>query len=237
LYITGYVPQSFDSNVSYRTSGFVQKRNSSDTVQWDCNFYDSTNTSNVFIIQSVVDSSGNVYACGDVSSNFIKPGILSKIHSNGAISWVKDFANCDITTVSLDNTGNIFVAGRLKTDSSNSWYASIDESTGNVSWQNFLQITGANIIITDINYANSYLYMGGYSSSNTFSGFSMKVASDGNTTGSYGFVNINTGNVFVSNSSISSGGDDVSFANTSLANLTGNASQLTGSVSRRIIPF
>jgi hypothetical protein len=238
LYISGYVTQSFDGNVTYKSSGCIQKRNSSDTVQWDSNFYDSTNTSNVFIIQSVVDTNGNVYACGDVTGSFVSPSILSKVHSNGAISWIKDFANCDITTVSLDNTGNIFAAGRLKTDLSKSWYASIDESTGNISWQNFLQITGSNIRISDINYANSYLYMGGTNQTpNLFNGFSMKVASDGNTTGSFGFVNISTGNVSVSTSSIASGGDNIAFSTTSLTASNGNSSVSSGVASRRIIPF
>jgi hypothetical protein len=237
LYITGYVPQSFDSNVTYKNSGTIQKRNSSGTVQWDANFYDSTNTSNVQLEQTIVDTGGNVYVCGTGVGSSPPPGILAKVFANGTIDWIKDYSNCDIITISLDDTGNLYAGGRLSTDATKSWYASIDESTGNVTWQNFITCSTGNTIINDINYANNYLYLGGYGLPASFRGFSAKLPSDGNSLGTFGAFTISTGNVSTSSSSVTNGGNSFGFSTTTYADTTGNVSISNGPVARKIIPL
>lgn len=236
VYITGQVPQSLDGNVTYKFGGQVQKINSSGTVQWNSGLYDITNTGNVIFDQSVVDSSGNVYTIAQTTVSPYDP-ILMKFHSNGVISWQKDVDNVILQSLSVDNTGNLYVAGRLSSNLAYSWYASFNENTGNINWQNFIYSSSGNMVINDINYANSFLYGGGVFQTGSNTGFAMKLPSDGSGSGTHGPFVISSGNITIATNTLSSGGDNFGFTSTSLSNTNGSLTLTNSTTTRKIIPL
>ena len=233
LYITGYVPQSFDGNITYVTGGSVRKQNTSGTVVWNNGLYSVSG--NITFTQSVVDTANNVYTIGSSSINPY-PEIIAKFYSNGDLSWQKKISNVSLLSLTTDSIGNVYVGGRLSPDIANALYFSLDSNTGNINWQNFINSgNNGNIFLADINYANNFLYVGGYTDSNL--GLAMKLPSDGTGTGQHGSYNISTGNVAISTSSLSEGGANFSFTSTSYAVTTPTESIKNGSTGRRIIPL
>jgi hypothetical protein len=235
LYLTG-LNQIYDiSNVATTFSGALQKRYANGTVEWDYTLANATN--NCSFNQTVVDSSNNVYFCGYYEAN--NSGILGKLHANGTLDWQREYANTDIQTVCVDDTGNLFLGGRLNTDFNKAFCISIDTSNGNISWQNFVSRSTGNLLISDINYSNSFIYLGGYTQGYTgnFGGFTMKLPSNGNTTGSYGEFSFSTGNITDANLTITDSGNSLNFGTTTYSNATASLSNSNGSVARKIIPL
>jgi hypothetical protein len=236
LYITGTVPQSLDGNTTYVTGGSIRKQSSNGAFVWDAGLYLANNTGNVGFKQSIVDSANNVYTIGS-STLFPFPEIIAKFDGNGVLSWQKQISNVDLTTLTTDSTGNVYVAGRLSPDLANSLYFSLDSNTGNINWQNFIYSSASNVVLSDINYANNFLYTGGYTQPSNIVGLAMKLPSNGTGTGQHGAYNISTGNISISTSTLDSGGANFQFISTSYANSTPTLSIQNGPVPRRVIPL
>jgi hypothetical protein len=234
LYITGRVPQSFDGNITYKTSGSIRKQNSSGTLVWDNGLFNTTG--NIIFNQSIVDTANNVYTIGSSDINPY-PEIIAKFYSNGALSWQKQISNVSLLSLTTDSIGNVYVGGRLSPDIANALYFSLDSNTGNINWQNFINSgNNGNIYLNDINYANNFIYVGGYTDTTNL-GLAMKLPSNGTGTGQHGSYTISTGNVVISTSSLSEGGANFNFTSTSYAVTTPTESIKNGSTGRRIIPL
>lgn len=235
LYVTGYY-QTYDFGSSqFLTSSALQKRYANGTVEWD---YSLNASGNSTFSQSVVDSSNNVFYSG-YYENDGGGWLLGKLYSNGVQAWQQTYSNTNINSICLDNTGNLYVAGRLVPDYNTGFYLNIDVSTGNINWQNFINSSEGNIYFNDINYSNSFIYAGGFQQAYTgnYPGFTMKLPSDGNTTGTYGQFTFSTGNITSSTSNLSGTGTALNFGSITYSNAAGSLPIGNGNSTRKIIPL
>lgn len=92
------------STSNYRKA-FVFKYNSSGVLQWQRALRaDSTHQ---YFYSVAVDSSGNVFTCGDTAGKFH----LSKWNSSGTLQWQRYLGNGVARAVAVDATGNVYVGG------------------------------------------------------------------------------------------------------------------------------
>lgn len=235
LYITGLFLSYDLGNSQYATSSALQKRYANGTVEWD--YALTSGTGNSYFNQSVVDSSNNVFYTGFYEND---PGhFVGKLYSNGVQAWQIAYSDADITSMCLDSTGNLVTTGRLTPSLNTMFYINIDTSSGNINWQNFVNSSNSNIYISDINYANNFVYLGGYQQgySGSFPGITMKLAANGNTAGTYGQFTFSTGNITSNTSTLTSTGTSLSFGTISYANATATLPINNGSITRKIIPL
>jgi hypothetical protein len=235
LYMTGDRVTYDFGNTTFYTGGALQKRYANGVVEWD--YTSSSANANVRFTQSVVDSSNNVFITGyyeNASGDFI-----TKLYANGVVDWQTQYIDTDITSIGLDDTGNVYMAGRLTPDYNNAFYISIDTSTGNINSQTFINRSTGNLLITDINYANNFVYLGGYTQAYTgiYDSFTMKLPSNGNVSGTYGEFSFSAANVVESSVTLPTGGGNLDFSSVTYDEATASFNSTNGIVGRRIIPL
>jgi hypothetical protein len=238
LYLTGSIPQSFDGNVSYIRSSVVEKRYANGTTIWANGFYDSNNARNIAFRESVVDSTGNIFTIGQ-SSVGNGENLLVKFYANGDINWQKGITNDimgGIDSLTIDNTGNVYISGR-GLDFANVLYASIDSTTGNMNWQNFIYSNTGNFNLADINYANGFIYGGGYFNTGSNGGIAVKLPSDGSGTGTHGVFTISTGNITTATTTYPTTNTVITDTSVSFGNNASNFTVSNAPVSRKVTPL
>ena len=95
----------------------------------------------------VLDSSGNLYACGTVASTtaFFTYAALTKYNSSFAVQWQRGWyttgggLSARAGTVGIDSSNNLYVAALAATGSSNSVGIIKYDSSGTYQWSRYLQ--------------------------------------------------------------------------------------------------
>lgn len=235
LYMAGDIVTYDFGNTTFYTSGALQKRYANGVVEWD--YTSSSSNANIIFRQSVVDSSNNVFVTGyyeNANGNFI-----TKLYANGVVDWQTEYVDTSITSIGLDDTGNLYMAGRLSPSFNDAFYISIDTSTGNINSQTFINRSTGNLFIADINYANNFVYLGGYTQGYTgvYNSFTMKLPSNGNVSGTYGEFSFSTANIVENSITLPGGGGNLDFSTVTYGEATASLTDTNGVVGRRIIPL
>lgn len=166
VYVTG-----FSTGLSKNEDYAVVKYNSAGAEQW-VSRYNGTSDSYDISTDIVTDITGNVYVTG-YSNDLISSEDYAtvKYNSNGVQQWVAKYNGAsgkfDIaTSITTDNSGNVFVTGYSFNDNSSEDYATIKyNSNGDQQWVSLYNGTGndfdiATSIKSDI---NGNIYVAGYS--------------------------------------------------------------------------
>lgn len=114
---------------------------------------------------NAVDSSGNLYLCGNATSG-TQGFQIAKYNSSGTIQWQRrladglgDYGN----GISVDSSGNVYVSGVSGGGSGNGQIAKYDTS-GTLQWQRNLSISGQSVWFEKIGSDSSgNVYVCGYS--------------------------------------------------------------------------
>lgn len=233
IYITGY---AYDGSYTYI---YTAQLNSTGGILWQRKFNDVT--TNALGRSLSIDSSNNVYVVGqgnDGSNNYIA---ILKYNSSGVLQWQRKLQENGSfgQGVQIDSAGNIYVSGYAADGSSGNQYAIIAKynSSGVIQWQR-KYFTYSNLILTSVANAISIdssgnLYSSGYVYLLNASGYSfvtLKLKSDGTTTGGSAYVVLAAG---TATDSVGSGTDSASSA-TSVA---GTATEAAGTATDSAASF
>jgi hypothetical protein len=143
--------------------GYFVKLNSSGTVQFQ-RTYRETSLNTAFGI--TLDSSGNIYVCGDATSTFH----VAKWNSTGSLLWSRKLADTTSSAssalaVQVDSSGNVYVAGYATRSGQRYALLAKYNSSGTLQWQR-KHYDGSGSYNTQANslYLDSTgnLYMAGY---------------------------------------------------------------------------
>ncbi len=187
-----------NSSASGDARPVVIKMNSSFVIQWQKD-YTPGSGEGAFGASFDIDSSGNVYFCGDLNSTTPEQGYIVKLNSSGALQWQKNIgitSNDIPLALTIDSNDNVYVA--LKVDSShrptgasgNAFGIIKFNSSGTAVWQRVLGGNG-NFEVKDIaiNSLGSVIVL--VSNLTNTEGSNdvgiLKVPADGRKTGSYSF--------------------------------------------------
>ena len=169
-------------NCPYVYSLFFAKFNSSFACQW-VKFVQDVTFASPFLI---CDNSGNAYATGDLSNNFVFDTIqtqgphwvydfyLAKIHSSGNFLWVREVPNnpgggdaeigpCNNLTV--DNMGNVYFTGMQR---------------GTINWGPFSTSGNSDVLVLKYNSSGNILWGKTGGGSGTDRGHSISLDNTGN---------------------------------------------------------
>jgi hypothetical protein len=156
----------FIKNASVAKNMVIVKCNSSGTVQWQRTLGDGTNQALGCGI--AVDSSGNVYITGAVSTSLI----LAKFDSSGTLLWQRQIAagtntiyNRGLNSVVIDSAGNVYAGGQVNSSYDRALLVKYN-SSGTIQWQTQLSTTQNTNVFQSLHMdsTNSYIYCVGQAS-------------------------------------------------------------------------
>jgi hypothetical protein len=166
VYICG---RSYSSS-TFKAESLLVKLNSSGTIQ-----FSSFLTENLSVILNaiVLDSSNNIYVCGELNPFSNANIVVFKYNSSGTLQWQRELygaSNDRSHGIALDSSDNIYVASMVD----NSTKATIFKlnNSGTLQWQR--KLTTSNIFLTEsgiaIDSSNSiYFVFGQITSSSVYS--------------------------------------------------------------------
>jgi hypothetical protein len=108
------------------------KFNSSGTLQWQKQLAFSGYWARISV--GAVDSSDNIYTIEDLGSGY--GSFVSKYNSSGTFQWRKSFPDYDLTAITADSSGNVYIGGSIydaTTYYANAIFLKYD-STGTIVW-------------------------------------------------------------------------------------------------------
>ena len=168
----------------------IVKYNSSGTIQWQRKLVGTGSSAEVGR-GIAVDSSGNVYICGQTDSGISTSDILvAKYDTSGAIQWQRRLGsstNDDVgNSIAVDSSGNVYICG--DTDTPVGIQIAKYNTSGTLQWQRSLNYTSVSSrgrgIAVDTSgnfYISGQTYQGGAGRFIT-----AKLPTDGTMTGTYG---------------------------------------------------
>ena len=155
-------------------SMMIAKYNSSGTLQWQKTFGDSNTQERGHGI--TVDSSGNVFVCGETTKGMTSIGALvAKLNSSGALQWQRtlDASSSQIFyDVVVDSSDNVYVGGYTGISGVTYYLVAKYNNSGTLQWQR--TIGGSST--TDIGYgiavdSSDNVYIGGVSTGGGIGGY------------------------------------------------------------------
>ena len=190
------------NNSSGKTIQSISKWNTSGTIQWQRTLTDTYSTPSDSAYGITVDSSGNVYVCGnghDSSGNTVQS--ISKYNNSGTIQWQNKLTDTSSSPsgqangIAVDSSGNVYVCGSGETSSTlptQSIYKY--NNSGTIQWQRTLTDTSSSPYssaskITVDNLGNIYVCGFLENSSVQFVQSIAKLPADGSKTGTYSGTN------------------------------------------------
>lgn len=160
-------------------SAFVLSQyNSSGTVQWSRRFGDATLGQQAFNI--AIDSSNNIYICGESATVSTQDIQVAKYNSSGVIQWQNKYASAsndeEARSITTDSSGNVYFCGYGPGTSP----VVKCNSSGVIQWQRVLSLASTNIEANGITVDSSgNVYVAGRIDTYTQSTFLVKYNSSG----------------------------------------------------------
>lgn len=160
---------------------FILKYNSAGTLLFQCRYQGNTPIAN----NMLVDSSGNIYLCGTLSTGAGSLFVM-KVNSTGVIQWQRNLSGAATNgySLSLDSSNNIYVVGASTNTGNNEYVIAKYDNSGVIQWQRRLGTTGtadqANNVTVDT--SGNIIVNGQIGTATTLLA---KLPNDGSKTGTY----------------------------------------------------
>lgn len=154
----------YDSTGAGNNYFAVFKLSSSATIEWSRRLEEGANSATCNSVK--VDSSGNVYAVGQIVNASNGYFITTKIDSTGSLLWQRKLVSGNVSealSVTVDGSSNVYSAGYY--NNTTAVLAKYD-SSGTLQWQRITKDTGASrwhAVSTD---SNGDIYAVGYATNN-----------------------------------------------------------------------
>lgn len=122
------------SGITLKAELFIAKLNSSGVIQFT-NFL----TENTYLLGNaiVLDSSNNIYVCGEINPFNSANIIVVKYNSSGTVQWQRELAgtygNDRAYGIALDSSNNIYVAASVESDTRGTLFKL--NNSGTLQWQ------------------------------------------------------------------------------------------------------
>ena len=165
----------------------IFKYNTSGTYQWG----QTLSTSGGNFYGAAIDSSNNIYACGQYGIFSNTTALLAKYNNAGTLQWQRQMStatNDRFTDAAVDSSGNVYVVGY--TGSTINCLLAKYNSSGVLQWQRTVSNSASTTMLLNSVEIDSagYLVAGGriIVAGNT-DAFLMRVPTDGTGTGTYSF--------------------------------------------------
>ena len=236
-YVVGYT--SAPTGDAYN-DGYIAKFNSSNVLQWQkgYNYNPAARQDQVNFESAVLDSSGNIYCCGESANDFtsFNLGIVAKFDSSGTIVWQRNLSDSvsgmGLKSIAIDSSGNLYVAG-IYYNSSTNGDAIITKynSSGVLQWQRSITSSlssPSNMRINSIKVDSSgNYYISGTDYYGLQNALTMKFPTDGSRTGTYGYYTYAASSFVDSAAGLNSYSGPLSYGTPSLTAITGNLTVTT----------
>lgn len=172
VYVIGYSDSTTGTGTGERR-GILIKWNSSGTLQYKKRFTMS-GTTQTYATATECDSNDNVWCSGYHYSGSGSIGFLTKLASNGNVSWTKDFNDmAQIRGIVFDSSDNAYCTGRVGSLNLDDGFIMKVSSSGNIDWSTKFGVTTGTIsdFARTIGMDSSgNLYVAGYIS-NSYGGY------------------------------------------------------------------
>lgn len=183
-----YISGAYDNTGSGSFQILVAKYNTSGTLQWQRRFGRAGYTNNGTSV--AVDSSGNVYVCGDTQPSTRTVLQILKYDTSGTLQWQRALSSgssdCRGWGVSVDSSGYVYVCGESIVGGLRDCQIAKYNASGAIQWQRSLGSSALDISYSITTDSLGALYIAGYSLVSGTSGFLFaKLPKDGTKTGSY----------------------------------------------------
>jgi uncharacterized delta-60 repeat protein len=131
-----YVVGITNSTAGY-DSMMIAKYNSSGSIQWQRTLGTSSTQERGRGIS--VDSSGNVFVCGETTKGMTSIGaIVAKYNSSGTLQWQRtldDSSSQEAYDVAIDSSDNIYIGGETAISGRTYYFVSKYNNSGAIQWQ------------------------------------------------------------------------------------------------------
>jgi uncharacterized delta-60 repeat protein len=118
----------------------VAKYDTSGVLQWQRKVFSTFYTDNGYSI--AVDSSNNVYICGDTDASGTAEALIVKYNSSGTLQWQRTLTSsggaCNAYSLAVDSSDNVYVTGATVISAVNNLFVAKYNSAGTLQWQRFL---------------------------------------------------------------------------------------------------
>jgi len=145
----------------------VVKYNTSGVLQWQKTLDSSSTTRSARAYATTVDSSGNVYFCGDSDQSGDTALVVGKYNTSGVLQWKRTLTRTGFTTqgrgIATDSSGNVYVCGDSTAATSGGFTNAIIakyDTSGAIQWKRNLGTSAAlsyNTAITADSSGNVYV--------------------------------------------------------------------------------
>jgi len=171
-----YASGNTTDNTGATNAATLFKFNSSGAIQWGRSVGSVGSGDGSRFADCGVDSSDNVYTAGERSSN--TAATLVKFDSSGTLQWTRNSNNSGWSTMSVDSSGNSYVARNEILMKFN--------SSGTLQWQRTIKYgtTNSTIASLEVDEANNIINVAGYLGVSGYPLFA-SLPADGSGTGTY----------------------------------------------------
>lgn len=191
---TGNIYLAGSTVYSGQNAAALVKYNSSGALQWQTCLTGSTSSNANQFNSITIDSSNNIFVCGNTVVGSSNVGIIAKYNSSGNLLWQRYITLAGgiavlLYGIAVDSSGNVYASGAGNTY--NGYIVKYD-TNGSLQWQRKVAGTHSTygvmaVSLTSMSFdSQGIMTIGGSISKNTYINmFIMKLPSDGTLTGTY----------------------------------------------------
>ena len=158
IYLCGFSNSGGSNNFQ------IAKYNTSGAIQWQRNLGTSLDADYGYSI--ALDSSGNVYICGESNQSGTYDFRVAKYDTSGTIQWQKRLGGSGSDaaySVAVDSSGNVYVCGTSDSSSTYRFQIAKYNTSGAIQWQRSLGGSGNDFGYSVAVDSSSNVYVCGYS--------------------------------------------------------------------------